>query len=692
MIQSAKVRNLSLSSDNVRKNNREADLDALAANIAAQGLLQNLVVMPLKKANHFTVKAGGRRLRALKLLIERGVLPADHEVQVLVLNDNDVSIEASLSENFHRVPMNPADECTAFKHFIDKGASAEDVAKRFGVTTRFVEGRVRLAELAPCVFDALAAGEITLGSAQAYAVTTDVDRQTHVFKQMAGSYYGDNPDNIKRAILNGAIKPTDAKARFVGRDAYIAAGGRIERDLFASADDESWTDSELVEELANTRLTDAAVALQEANGFAFVIPVVSNRVPYDLERQYHSFRPIARDLTDEEQVRVDALAAENDDLVEQLETVLGDESPEGQAANARLEAIERELDEINAARVSISPEIMAQLGTFVFMGQDHDVRVHSGYFSERPVVDPNAPKAVAGPVDGSGAAGDAEEADVGVKLSQALTDELATQRRQILVAHVASDPALALDLAIFMMAQKITFPSSFLQDHSTLRADAASFPIFGFRDEDSLATETIDEQAKALDKSWAVHKTMDARFDAFRALTEEARGAWIGYAVARTLEPTLNIPDGGRVNGFHDHLGRLLDIKVEQWWRPTADNYFGRVKKDVILDALDEIGGPALRARYKDAKKGELAKTAASLCDGKGIVEAEVREKATTWLPEAMRFEKDCTPDRFLSYSAEIEDEDEESGDIDDAEIDADAEAPLDDTDDGEGEDFQQAA
>ena len=67
MIQSVKVKNLSLSKDNVRKSNRDADLDSLADNIAAHGLLQNLVVTPLKKAGHFTVKAGGRRLRALQL-------------------------------------------------------------------------------------------------------------------------------------------------------------------------------------------------------------------------------------------------------------------------------------------------------------------------------------------------------------------------------------------------------------------------------------------------------------------------------------------------------------------------------------------------------------------------------------------------------------------------------------------------
>src|SRR3546814_4733834 len=104
--------------------------------------------------------------------------------------------------------------------------------------------------------------------------------------------------------------------------------------------------------------------------------------------------------------------------------------------------------------------------------------------------------------------------------------------------------------------------------------------------------------------------------------------------MAQTLEPALNVDDGGRRNGFHDHLGRLLNIDVAQWWRPDAQNFFGRVKKDVMLEALDEIGGPVLRGRYKDAKKGDLANACAALCSGQGIVEAEVREKALSWLPD----------------------------------------------------------
>ena len=687
MIQSVKVKNLTLSKDNVRKSNRDAGIDTLAANIAAQGLLQNLIVTPLKKAGTFTVKAGGRRLRALQLLIQQGTLPADHTVPVLVLSDDDNSIEASLAENFQRVPMNPADECTAFNFLIQKGMTAEDVAKRQGVTTRFVEQRVRLAELAPPVFEALAAGEITLGVAQAYAVTTDVDRQTRVFAQMKTSYYGDNPDNIRRAILNGTVKANDAKARFVGREAYVAAGGRIEGDLFATEGDENWIDVDLIETLAASKLEAAAAELVKSEGLAFVTPIAATHVPYDLERQLHEYHAPARALTEDETARVEALSAENDALIDQLEQELPDGSAEAEAANARIEAIERELETIEDARHEIDPAFKSQIGTFVYIGGDGEPRVHTRLFSEKPVVDSNAPPKESGGATGDGDAGDAEQ---GPKLSATLIDELATQRRQILAAHVASDPGLALDLTIFLMAQNVVFEQAHIPTHSTLKSSAAGFPIFAFRDEGSMASQTIDDQRQRLDTSWAGLPTMTARFDAFRALDDEARGAWVAYSIARTLEPTLNVAEGYRSNGFHDHLGRLLDIQVENWWRPTAENFFGRVKKTVMLDALEEIGGPILRGRYKDAKKGDLAGTCASLCNGQGIVEAEIRDKATAWLPDAMRFdgiEKEArTPLRssFVDDETGIDPDEDEDTDLDtgdDAVIDHEEE-----------EDFSQAA
>ncbi|MDY7524266.1 ParB/RepB/Spo0J family partition protein [Sphingomonas sp. 10B4] len=668
MIQSVKVKNLSLSKDNVRKTNRETGLDSLAADIAAHGLLQNLVVTPLKRAGHFSVKAGGRRLRALQRLIEAGTLPVAHEVQVLVLDDDAVSTEASLAENFQRVPMNPADECTAFKHFIDKGADAEDVAKRFGVTTRFVEQRVRLAELAPCVFEALASGDITLGVAQAYAVTPDTERQARVFESMRNAYYGSNPDNIRRAILNGSVKATDAKARFIGRDAYLEAGGRVERDLFGSEADESWVDLDLIDDLTARKLEAAAAEIAKSQGLAFVTPVIGTSVPYDLERQLHQYHAPLRDLSEDEAVRVAALGDENDALVAQLDSELIDGSEEATAANDRIEAIERELDAIETDRSGVDPEVAAQLGTFIYIGHDGDVRVHSRLFSEQPIHGPSGTERLS---DEGGGNGD-DAVETGVRYSATLVDELAIQRRQILSAHLANDPTLALDLAIFLMANGVVYATSYVRSHTTLKAPEAAFPISTFRDADSPASAALDEQRQGLDMSWAGLPTLTARFDAFRMLDDQSRAAWLGYATAQTLEPTLNVNGGSRHNGFHDHLGRVLDIDVAKWWRPSAANFFGRVKKDVMLQALEDIGGPILRGRYKDAKKGELAAACASLCGGQGIVEVEIKEKAVAWLPDAMRFEAIELPDRLSSPAAFL-DEDEDMSSAEGGEGDDDA-------------------
>ncbi len=699
MIQSVKVKNLSLSKDNVRKRNREVGLEEFAQSIAEQGLLQNLIVTPLKKAGTYTVKAGGRRLRALQFLIEKGTLPADHEVPVLVLADGAASVGASLSENRQRLPMNPADDCLAFKTLTEQfGMRIEQVAIQQVVSVRFVEQRLRLADLAAPIFEALGAGEITLAAAQAYAVTADTDRQARVFEQMKASYYGNQVENIRRAILNGTVKANDAKARFIGRDAYVAAGGNVEGDLFAAeSGDETWTDADLLDRLATEKLEAAAIELAQEQGLAFVTPVTSTNVPYDMERQLHEFHATARPLTDEEQALVEELAQENDALTTALETELADGTPDAQAANDRLDAIEREIDEIDTARRAIDPAVNAQLGTFVYIGGDGQVRVHARMFSEKKVVDPNATGGKPGDVTGdTGGTGGNDEVDHGPRYSAALIDELATQRRQILVAHVASDPGIALDLTIFLMAQDLAFASSYIRDHSTLKASPAQMPIFAFRDEASMASQTIEDQRQHLDTSWVAHDTMTARFDAFRGLSEEARGAWVAYSIAQTLEATLNIGDGGRVNGFHDHLGRLLGIEVANWWRPTAENFFNRVKKDVMLDALQDIGGPILRGRYKDAKKGDLAATCGSLCNGQGIVEAEIREKASAWLPDAMRFDGIEKAERVPPRSSFVTGSDDEDPELDDDDAQDDPELADDEQPDDEGgeheEDYSQAA
>jgi ParB family chromosome partitioning protein len=237
------------------------------------------------------------------------------------------------------------------------------------------------------------------------------------------------------------------------------------------------------------------------------------------------------------------------------------------------------------------------------------------------------------------------------------------QRRDILSVHVAADPAFALDLAIFLMVDRRAAYSS-EKSGSSLVASPPSNPVFDFRTPDAAATIAAAESAEALDRSWTEGSSRAARFDTFRALSEEARAAWLGHAVARTLEASLKLP-GERACPFHDHLGELLGIDPAAWWRPTGSNYFDRVPKSVTLAALSEVGGPGLAERYAKAKKAELAQACERIFSGDFIAEADVKQAALAWVPEAMRFgapSDEAAPDDSADEQAAVDGDEVVSG------------------------------
>ena len=202
--------------------------------------------------------------------------------------------------------------------------------------------------------------------------------------------------------------------------------------------------------------------------------------------------------------------------------------------------------------------------------------------------------------------------------------------------HLAADPTLALDLAIFLMVDR---DSGYLfeRNGSTLSSSPPASPVTGFKTPDAKATRARDEASDALDRSWAEGPTLAERFDLFRELSVEARRAWLGQAMAKTLEASLNL-DGARRCAFHDHLGQLLEVNVADWWRPTAANFFDRVPKAMALEALVAIGGPELAATHAKSKKAELAEACERIFAGNFIADAEVKAAALSWVPEAMRF------------------------------------------------------
>lgn len=629
MIKTIPLNKLVPSPRNVRRHS-DAIADAeLKASIAAFGLLQNLIVRPCAKGK-FEVEAGERRRKAMLALAVDKILPKDHEVTCLVLEDTaDGAIETSLAENFHRLAMNPADEAQAFAALIEAGASVEEVARRFGLTSRVVEGRLRLAKLAPPVFEALASGEITLDLAKAYGATSDQQIQARVFEQVSTGYYAPNPDSIRRMVLSGTVRGSDPRARLIGRDAYLAAGGRIERELFDDEDSEAWADVALLETLAAAEMAEQASLLAADQGLAWVKPTLDPYASHDLVDGLVRLPAEPAPLTVAELARLDELETSYDEHA----AVLEDEDSAEEAvaaAEAAIEAIERESQDIRARPPVLAPELKGEAGMILVLSRDGKPVLQPVFYGERQTEASGDDDAIE-IVPSEGAEGKRRAA-----LSKRLVDELAMQRRDVLALHVASDPGLALDLMVFTLADSDTLDYR-TRSATTLRGSAPAGPIVGFEAKDAAASASLAEYKSGLDDSWRAGETVSERFDRFRALSDDARAAWLGYVVGRTFEASLNIA-GERSIAFHDHLGSLIGIDMATWWRPTAANYFDRVPKAVILDALSDVGGPELASRFASVKKGDLAMSAERVFGGTYITEVEVRERALAWVPEAMRF------------------------------------------------------
>jgi ParB family chromosome partitioning protein len=64
---------------------------------------------------------------------------------------------------------------------------------------------------------------------------------------------------------------------------------------------------------------------------------------------------------------------------------------------------------------------------------------------------------------------------------------------------------------------------------------------------------------------------------------------------------------------------------MADWWAPTAENYFQRIKKDQILAAIKDASGQPVPDRLTSLKKSDLAQ------------EAEASVKGTRWLPLVLR-------------------------------------------------------
>ena len=219
---------LVLSQANVRRIKAGVSIEELAEDIARRTLLQSITVRPVldehgAETGMFEIPAGGRRYRALELLVKQKRLARNAPIPCVIRLEGTPE-EDSLAENIQRAPLHPLDQFRAFLTLREKGQSEEEIAAAFFVSVAVVKQRLRLASVSPNLLDIYAEDGMTLDQLMAFTVNSDHERQEQVWEAIQRSY-NKEAYQIRRLLTEGAVRASDKRAQYVGED-YLAAGGR----------------------------------------------------------------------------------------------------------------------------------------------------------------------------------------------------------------------------------------------------------------------------------------------------------------------------------------------------------------------------------------------------------------------------------------------------------------------------------
>ena len=147
---------------NPRRAFAEAELDELAASLRERGIIQPIVVRPVRGvADGYEIIAGERRWRAA----QRAGL---HEVPVVVIEATDAeALQLAIVENVQRADLNALEEAEGYRALMDEfGNSQEEIAKIVGKSRSYVANTLRLLKLSDAVKAHIHSGELTAGHAR----------------------------------------------------------------------------------------------------------------------------------------------------------------------------------------------------------------------------------------------------------------------------------------------------------------------------------------------------------------------------------------------------------------------------------------------------------------------------------------------------------------------------------------------
>ena len=573
----------------------------LAESIKGVGLLQNLVVHTLP-GDRYGVAAGGRRLAALNMLAERGILTADWPVRVKVI-PQELATAASMTENGHRRDMHPAEQIAGFRAMAQEGKTPAQTGDLLGYSPRHVQRMLKLADLAPVILDALAEDRITTEHCQALALENDTARQVQVFEAACQSGWGGKPDVrvIRNLITESEVAVAgNSKFRFVGADAF--SPDELRTDLF-SDDGDGYVDRVALDVALLEKLQAVAEHLREAEGWGWCAgrmePVGECREDAGTYRCLPEPEAV---LTEAEEERLNELMTRYDAL-------------ENQCEESDLLEAEMKLMRCMAKVRAWTPEIRAGSGVVVSWCYGN-VCVQRGVQlrSEDDVAD-----------DADRTEQMQEKASV-EEISLPLLTKMSSERTLAVQAALMQQPDKSLALLAWTLCLNVFGSGAYSKPaqisleckHYSLTSDAPSGK------EGAAFMAMMAEKARLaalLPEGWSRDMTT------FLSLSQEVLLSLLSFCTACSIHGVQTRECGHTSRSPLDTLESAIGFHMRDWWQPTKANFFGHLKKPQIIAALNEAGLSGAARDAEKMKKGDAAE------------HAEFHMKDNRWVPGWM-----CAP------------------------------------------------
>jgi ParB family transcriptional regulator, chromosome partitioning protein len=613
-------------------------IEELAADIARRTLLQSLTVRPVldedgTETGMFEIPAGGRRYRALELLVQRKQLARTAPVPCVIRTEG-LAEEDSLAENVQRAPLHPLDQFRAFLAMREKGMGEEEIAAAFFVSSHVVRQRLRMAAVSPALLEVYAEDDMSLEQLMAFTLNPDHMRQDQVWEAIQ-QYWSKEPVHIRRLLTEHTVRADDKRAQFIGTEAYEAAGGIILRDLFMSDHGGFLQDTSLLDRMVAQKLESEADALR-SEGWKWIEVAVD--FPYGHSFGLRRLMGEAMPPDEAERAGYDALKAEFAQIEVEQEGV--DELPDD--VDARLGEIETAMEAFQNRPVIYDDSEKAQAGVFVSVDGSGGLRIERGYVrpEDERRVEPAGADDLNGDADDSDTPagdddlgesgrdidqGNAEEEDDTIRpLPDRLITELTAHRTLALRDALGQDPEVAFIAALHLFCLKTFYPYA-LESCLEIDAKSVTFASQAPRLADTPSALSIAARHDA----WAKRLPAESSdlWDALIALNAEDRSALFAHCVSQSLNAVHEAYNRRPKALAHaDLLATCLQIDMAAvGWQPTVETYLGRVTKARILQAVREAKGEAAAQIIDHLKKPEMANLAEALLAD------------TNWLPCLLR-------------------------------------------------------